>query len=147
QAIADDMPYDQFARLILTASGDEYTNPPAVWYKELQSPEQFVDDVAQVFLGLRMACAQCHHHPYGKWSQDDSWGMAAFFGRLGRKSVPVAGGFQNQPFQVAAIYNLPAGSVQNKRTGQPAQIKALDANPIDIPPGDDPRAKLADWMT
>src|SRR5262249_47564878 len=120
QAIAQDMPYDEFARSILTASGDEYTHPPTVWYKELQSPEQFVDDIAQVFLGLRMACAQCHHHPYEKWSQDDYWGLAAFFGRVGRKSNVVPGGFQNQPIQVAAVYNLPAGSVQNKRTGQPA---------------------------
>src|SRR5262249_27869240 len=51
QAIADDLPYDQFARSMLTATGTEYTDPPAVWYKELQSPEQFVDDIAQVFLG------------------------------------------------------------------------------------------------
>jgi hypothetical protein len=147
QAIVRDMPYDEFARAILTASGDEYTNPATVWYKELQSPEQFVDDTAQVFLGLRMACAQCHHHPYEKWSQDDYWGMAAFFGRLGRKAIPVAGGFQNQPFQVAAIYNLPSGSVQNKRTGQPAEIKPLDADAIQVAPTDDPREKLADWMT
>ena len=63
------------------------SSPPTVWYKELQKPEQFVDDTAQVFLGLRMACAQCHHHPYEKWSQDDYWGLAAFFGRVGRKNV------------------------------------------------------------
>ena len=47
---------------------------------------------AQVFLGLRMACAQCHHHPYEKWSQDDYWGLAAFFGRVGRKNVQIPGG-------------------------------------------------------
>ena len=62
-------------------------NPPTVWYKDLQNPEQFVDDTAQVFLGLRIACANCHHHPYEKWSQDDYWGMAAFFGRVGKKVV------------------------------------------------------------
>ena len=68
------------------AIGDETQVPPTVWYKELQTPEQFVDDTAQVFLGLRLACAQCHHHPYEKWSQDDYWGLAAFFGRVGRKN-------------------------------------------------------------
>ncbi|HTU91557.1 MAG TPA: DUF1549 domain-containing protein, partial [Gemmataceae bacterium] len=68
-AIARDKPYDEFVRAILGASGDEVTNPPTVWYKELQNPEQFVDDTAQVFLGLRLACAQCHHHPYEKWGQ------------------------------------------------------------------------------
>ena len=146
QAIATDLPYDEFTRSILTASGDEYTDPPAVWYKELQNPEQFVDDVAQVFLGLRMACAQCHHHPYEKWSQDDYWGMAAFFSRLGRKSIPVPGGIQNQPTQIAVIFNLPDGSVQNKRTGQPAKIRPLDAKPLDLPRGEDPRQKLAEWL-
>ena len=74
-AIAKDTPYDQFARAILAASGEEHQTPATVWYKELQNPEQFVDDTAQVFLGLRIACAQCHHHPYEKWSQDDYYGM------------------------------------------------------------------------
>ena len=65
-----------------------------------------VRDGAQAvgFLGLRMACAQCHHHPYEKWSQDDYWGLAAFFGRVGRKNVPVPGGFQNQLTTREAIY-------------------------------------------
>src|SRR5439155_25594392 len=100
EAVVNDKPYDEFARDILGATGDEVSNPPTVWYKELQNPEQFVDDTAQVFLGLRLACAQCHHHPYEKWSQDDYWGIAAYFGRLGRKTYPLAGGFQNQPVPV-----------------------------------------------
>ena len=92
ESIANDKPYDQFVREILGATGDESKNPPTVWYKDLLKPEQFVDDTAQVFLGLRIACANCHHHPYEKWSQDDYWGLAAFFGRLGKKQTPVPGG-------------------------------------------------------
>jgi hypothetical protein len=146
QAVARDKPFDEFAREILAASGDENTHPPTVWYKELQNPEQFVDDTAQVFLGLRLACAQCHHHPYEKWSQDDYWGLAAFFGRVGRKNVPVIGGFQMQQSQLVQIVNRPSGGVVNKRTGQQAAIKPLDGKALDIPPGDDPRQKLVDWM-
>jgi hypothetical protein len=146
QAMADDKPFDQFAREILTATGDENKHPPTVWYKELVNPEQFVDDTSQVFLGLRLACAQCHHHPYEKWSQDDYWGIAAFFGHLGRKISPVPGGFQNQPDLVLTIYNRPTGSVGNKRTGQPAIMKPLDSEPTKLKPGDDPRLKLVDWM-
>jgi hypothetical protein len=58
-----------------------------------------VDDVAQVFLGMRINCAQCHHHPYEKWSQDDYWGLAAFFGRVGRKPVSLLGvqGAESEP--------------------------------------------------
>jgi hypothetical protein len=145
--IAADKPYDEFARDILTATGDEATSPPTVWYKELQTPEQFVDDTAQVFLGLRMACAQCHHHPYEKWSQDDYWGLAAFFGRVGRKNIPVAGGFQNQNYLDQTIYTAARGGVTNKRTGQAAVMKALDAQPMAaLGVDDDPRQKLADWM-
>ncbi len=146
EAVRTDKPYDEFARDILAATGTEYTHPPTVWYKELQTPDQFVDDTAQVFLGLRLACAQCHHHPYEKWSQDDYWGIAAFFGRLGRKAVPLPGGLQNQPAQVQAVFTRSSGAVTNKRTGQAATIKPLDANPLQISADEDPRHKLVDWM-
>ncbi len=101
-------------------------SPPTVWYKELQKPEQFVDDTAQVFLGLRMACAQCHHHPYEKWSQDDYWGLAAFFGRVGRKNVADARRRRRTSRQrsVQVIFTKPTGTVTNKRTGKPADDQA-----------------------
>jgi len=143
-AVVADKPFDEFARDILAATGEETQNPPTVWYKELSNPEQFVDDTAQVFLGLRLACAQCHHHPYEKWSQDDYWGLAAFFGRVGRKNVTVAGIQQQSPRQV--IYSRSSGNVINKRTSQPAAIKALDAEPVQIGRDEDPRQKLVDWM-
>lgn len=146
QAVASDRPYDEFARDILAASGDEINNPPTVWYKELMNPEQFVDDTAQVFLGLRIACAQCHHHPYEKWSQDDYWGLAAFFGRLGRKNTPVPGEFVGQQVTRQAIFSKSAGSVINKRTSKPADIKPLDAEPLKVAADEDPRQKLVDWM-
>jgi hypothetical protein len=146
EAMVSDKPYDEFARDILTASGDENRDPPTVWYKELQNPEQFVDDTAQVFLGLRLACAQCHHHPYEKWSQDDYWGLAAFFGRIGRKNIPIPGGFQNQQAQLLAIFTRPNGNVTNKRTNQAAIMKPLDGQPMQVEAGDDPRQKLVDWM-
>jgi hypothetical protein len=145
EAIVKDMPYDQFVRAILSATGQESRNPPTVWYKELQSPQQFVDDTAQVFLGLRIACAQCHHHPYEKWSQDDYWGLAAFFGRIGRKNVIIPGTQpQQSPHQI--IYTMANGGVTNLRTGQPAKITPLDGESIEVAPGVDPRQKLSDWM-
>ncbi|HTU16912.1 MAG TPA: DUF1549 domain-containing protein [Gemmataceae bacterium] len=146
-SIAHDKPYDQFARAILGASGDEVTNPPSVWYKELQQPEQFVDDTAQVFLGLRLACAQCHHHPYEKWSQDDYWGIAAFFGRVARRNVQTPGeSNQQQGAGRVVIYSRSRGNVTNKRTGQAAVMKPLDGEPMEVSSYDDPRQKLVDWM-
>ena len=144
-AVASDMPYDEFVRSILGATGEESKNPPTVWYKDLQQPEQFVDDTAQVFLGLRIACANCHHHPYEKWSQDDYWGLAAFFGRVGKKQIPVIGAAQQTNTQV--IYNKGDGAVTNKRTSKTAVIKPLDGEPMEIDRSEDPRLKLAEWMT
>ncbi|MBO0699798.1 MAG: DUF1553 domain-containing protein [Zavarzinella sp.] len=144
EAIANDRPYDEFVRDILGATGDEQRNPPTVWYKDLKDPEQFVDDTAQVFLGLRIACAQCHHHPYEKWSQDDYWGLAAFFGRVAKKQIPVAGA--QQQTNVSIVYCRPDGTVNNKRTGKPAVVKPLDGEPMQFERGEDPRQRLVDWM-
>lgn len=147
QAIQNDLPYDQFARAIICATGDEQSHPPVVWYKEIDQPNQFVDDLAQVFLGLRIACAQCHHHPFEKWSQDDYWGLAAFFARVQRKNELQPGqevnGQQRQKFVVLVRRD---GNVTNKRTGRPAEPKPLDAEPIPVAVGEDPRHKLADWL-
>ncbi len=148
QQIAEDLPYDDFVRSILTASGDERKNPTAVWYKELEKPENFVDDVSQVFLAQRLTCAQCHHHPYEKWSQDDYWSMAAFFSRVGRKSLVEPGSDPNrQNSKVLVVFSKPTGNVTNKRTGQNAATKPLDGEPMVISEDEDPRVKLADWMT
>jgi hypothetical protein len=146
EALAGEMPYDEFARQILGAVGDEMKCPPVVWCKDLRTPDQFVDNTAQVFLGLRLACAQCHHHPYEKWSQDDYWGLAAFFGRVGRKVLPVAGFTQGQLLQRQVVFTQPNGTVVNKRTGRPAVMRPLDGEPLQAAPGDDPRQTLVDWM-
>ncbi len=146
-AIAKDLPYNRFVRGILAANGDETTSPPTVWYRELNKPQEFVDDTAQVFLGLRIACAQCHHHPYEKWSQDDYWGMAAFFGRVGRKNRLVVGGVGNRRAQELVVYNQTSGSVRNTRTGRPSPYIPLDSGKtLEIGPEHDPRQKLVDWM-
>jgi hypothetical protein len=146
-AIAADKPYDDFAREIVSAIGDESKSPPTVWYKEVRTPEQFVDDLSQVFLGQRLACAQCHHHPYEKWTQDDYWGLAAFFGRVGTKQLPLIGRQNNGQNQQVAVFTKASGSVTNKRTSRPADIKPLDAPPLTVGAEEDPRMLLADWMT
>src|SRR5262249_41852070 len=147
ESIAADKPYDEFVREILGAVGDETKCPPVVWYKDLQTADQFVDNAAQVFLGTRLQCAQCHHHPYEKWGQDDYWGLAAYFGRLGRKNVPVAGlSIQNQQQQRQVFFNKTSGSVQNKRTNQAAIMKPLGGEPMDVDADHDPRQKLVDWL-
>jgi hypothetical protein len=146
-SIAADKPYDQFVADILEAVGDETKAPPVVWYKSLTKPEQFVDDTAQLFLGVRMACAQCHHHPYEKWSQHDYWGLAAFFGRVGRKTMASPGVPPNGPNARPVIYTMTNGNVINKRTGKAAVVRAPDGPAVKVAPGEDPRRVLVAWLT
>ncbi|MFO0847773.1 MAG: DUF1553 domain-containing protein [Gemmataceae bacterium] len=146
-AVAADMPYDRMVRAIVTATGDEAKSPPTVWFKEITTADQFVDDVSQVFLGQRLACANCHHHPYEKWTQDDYWGLAAFFGRVGRKQTPLSTANPNQRSTQLVVVTRTAGGVTNKRTNRPAPLKPLDADPLDVSADDDPRQHFADWLT
>jgi hypothetical protein len=147
ESIASDKPYDQFAREILAAIGDESKAPPTIWYRDLQKPEQFADDACQLFLGVRVACAQCHHHPYEKWSQDDYWGMASFFAQIGRKPAPNLGVVVQNPNQARQIiFNKGTGTVTNTRTGKTAIMRALDGPAVELSAGEDPRHRLVDWM-
>ncbi len=147
-AVASDMPYDRMARRIIAAVGDEERSPTTVWYKDLTTTDQMVDNLSQVFLGTRLQCAQCHHHPYERWTQDDYWNLAAYFGQLGRKNIPMVarGGQQQQNLQRSVYYNKGTGAVLNKRTGKPAVPAPLDGGTTTLLPGEDPRNALVDWM-
>ncbi len=145
-AMATDMPYNQFARSILAGSGDEESHPPVFWTLHQGTIDQFVDETAQVFMGQRLTCAQCHHHPYEKWSQDDYWGLAAFFSRIGKKEIPLGANAENQESKRVLVVANPTGTANNKRTGKPAPFKPLDGQPLEVSAGDDPRQALADWL-
>ncbi|MDY3562441.1 DUF1549 and DUF1553 domain-containing protein [Gemmata sp. JC673] len=147
EQVAADTPYSEFVRAIVASTGDERKSPPTVWYKEIDKAEQFVDDVSQVFLGQRLSCANCHHHPYEKWSQDDYWSLAAFYARVGRKEARLPSADPNrQDNRVQTVYIRTIGNVTNKRTQKPAEAKPLDGDPMTIPVDEDPRQKLVDWM-
>ena len=84
-AFATNMPYDKFVRNIVAAQGTVDQHPPVIWYRTVRNLTHQTNDTAQLFLGTRINCAQCHHHPYEKWSQDDYYQLQAFFARMGRK--------------------------------------------------------------
>ncbi len=86
ESLRADKPYDQFVRELIAATGDIAHNPAVTWYRTVTSSNQQLEDTAQLFLGQRIQCARCHHHPYEKWSQQDYYGFAAFFARVGRKN-------------------------------------------------------------
>ncbi len=138
-SFAQNKPYDQFVREILTAQGEVGDNPPVNWYRHVRNQIHLVNDTSQLFLGTRVACANCHNHPYEKMSQDDFWGMAAFFARVGKKQGDVPAD--------SAVFVQKTGETNQPRTGKQIKPKGLNGPQYDYVRGEDPRIKLVDWMT
>lgn len=132
-------PYDQWVRELLAATGTVLENPAVAWYKRVKEPKEQIEDVAQLFLGVRMQCAQCHHHPFEKWSQDDYYGLVAFFSQVGRKPTGIRG--EDQIFHQRGV-----AEAKNVRSGVMIRPSALGEPVGVISPDTDPRLNLADWM-
>jgi hypothetical protein len=140
-SIARNQPYDQFVRSIVAASG-EWQDAPAInwlWQNRDDQLHQTTADVAQVFLGTRLQCARCHHHPYERFSQEDYYGLAGFFTRMGRKSF-------GEPPPYFASPNVQTGE-KNPLTDKTPEPKYLDGEYAKFSPEEDPRHGLVDWMS
>ena len=134
-------PYDQIVRNVVAASGDLRSSPGVVWYRSVNKTEQQVEDSAQLFLGLRIQCARCHHHPFERWSQRDYYGYQAFFSRIGRKKNPDGRADEDRIF-----HNRGKASAKNPRSGESLSPAGLGAPPLHLSSDDDPRQSLVDWM-
>lgn len=132
--------YDEIVRQILGATGTIVANPAVAWYKRVKEPTQQLEDVAQLFLGVRMQCAQCHHHPFERWSQQDYYSLSAFFSQVGRKPTAIAD-------EDLIYHKRGIAQTENKKTHLPVKPAGLGQPTLDIPPDEDPRLKLADWMS
>lgn len=144
-SLYDNKPYHEFVKEIVTASGDPNQNPPVVWYREVADANQQVEDVAQLFLGVRIQCARCHHHPFEKWSQNDYYGLAAFFNRVGKKELGAEVG--NRARDRRVFHNEGIAQTPNPRSGVQLRPTALGSVQFDVPADRDPRFYLADWMS
>ena len=133
-------PYDQLVRQILASTGTIVSNPPVAWYKRVKEPTTQVEDVAQLFLGVRMQCAQCHHHPFERWTQAEYYQMAAFFSQIGRKPTAIAG-------EDLIFHKRGTAQTEHRKTRVMLKPAGLGEPPLDIAPDDDPRLALADWMS
>ena len=132
-------PYDQFVRELLAATGTVVGNPPVAWYKRVKEPKDQIEDVAQLFLGVRMQCAQCHHHPFERWSQDDYYSLAAFFSQVGRKPSETRG-------EDLIFHKRGMAVAKNIKSGLSLKPAALGDQVAAIAPDEDPRLRLADWL-
>lgn len=139
RAIRDNVPYDQFAKELLTATGSSLSNPPANFYRTASDTNDCVETISQVFLGSRLQCAKCHNHPFERWTQDNYYGMAAFFNRVQRKKTVR----QNETF----VYVARSGEVTQPRTGQQMKPWLPLAGDVDEPDNEDRRQTFATWLT
>lgn len=143
KAFRENWPYDRFVRELVTARGSTWDNGATVIYRDRPSTVEIGSSISQLFLGVRLDCAKCHHHPFEVWSQDDFYGFAAFFARVGHQgglSPPISGSEE-------LIFTAEKGSLKHGRTGENVDPRTLDGEAFSNLPTDmDPREKLADWM-
>jgi hypothetical protein len=140
----ENKPYDRFVRELLTAQGSTHQYGPAVIFRDRRDPVDTSAFVSQIFLGTRLECAKCHHHPNEKWSQSDYYQLAAYFSEVKRKgqgiSAPISG-------EAEYIYHAPGGEVKHPVTGEVLKPKPPDGPEAEVKGQQDPRVALVDWMT
>lgn len=140
-AMRQNMPFDQFVRELITAKGSVFSNGPANYFRAANNPQDLCETTSQLFLGVRMQCAKCHHHPFEKYGQEDYYAFAAFFARVGVKGSQEFGLFGGE--QVVMVRT--GGEVGHPRTGQIMKPTPLEGEPAPETP--DRRQALANWMT
>jgi hypothetical protein len=137
----ENKPFDRFVRELLTARGSTFSNGPANYYRIARNPQDLTEATSQIFLGVRLQCAKCHHHPYETLGQEDYYRFAAFFARVGNKNSQEFGIFGRETVVVARSN----GEVRHPRTGQIMKPAPLHGKPAAAPA--DRRQALADWLT
>ncbi len=152
--IAENTPYDEFARKILTASGSNKDNPAASYFKILRDADALMENTTHLFLAVRFNCNKCHDHPFERWTQDQYYQTAAYFARVGLKADPASGKRRiggtavegAKPFY-EVVYEKDAGEIRHDRTGAETAPKFPFECRFETPEGGNRRAQLAAWIT
>jgi hypothetical protein len=135
--IARNVPMNQIVRDLLGSAGGTFKNPPTTYYQVETDPMKLAENTAQVFTGMRLQCAQCHNHPFDRWTMDDYYGWTAFFSQVGRK--------KGEDPRETIVFNSGGGEVPNPVTKKPIPPKFLGGDTPDLK-GRDRRLVLADWL-
>ncbi len=137
-------PYDEFVRELITAQGSTFRNGNVTLFRDRREPDEITTIVSQLFLGIRLECAKCHHHPFEVYGQEDFYSFAAYFAKLGRKgtglSPPISG---SEEF----VFTAENGSVTHPLTGEVLEPRPLFGEAPDVSTVGDPREALAAWLT
>jgi len=145
QSFRENKPWDRFARELLTAQGNTHKNGPVAIWRDKREPIDAATFIGQIFLGVRLECAKCHHHPTEKWDQTDYYQMAAFFTQMKRKGQGISAPISGEPEQ----WWFAPGSAGIEHPVTKAMLKPRPPADKELPIADtqDPRTVLADWMT
>lgn len=135
---AKNVPIDQMVRDLLTSTGGTFTSPATNFYEIERDTLKTAENVAQVFMGIRTQCAQCHNHPFDRWTMDDYYGFASFFSQIGRKGA--------EDYRERIVYNRGGGEVNHLVSKKPVPPTFLGGASPDTR-GKDRRAVVAEWLT
>ena len=138
ERIAKNIPLNEIVIELLSASGGTVSNPAVNFYQTELDQLKLTENVAQVFMGMRIQCAQCHNHPFDRWTMDDYYGFKAFFSQIGRKNT-------DDPQEVI-IFNNKSGESRHFLTQAVMKPKFLGGESPELKPGEDRRKVLANWM-
>lgn len=137
---ARNRPYDEWVRELITATGNSGKSGPVNFYRAQRTPEELARSISQAFLGIRLDCAQCHHHPFERWGQDDFYGMAGYFNGLERK--PLRGDPTRE-----LVYHSGYRETKLPLTDAVIATRPPGGPVLESPQQADPRMHLAAWMT
>ncbi len=137
ERIADNVPLDQLVQELLTSNGGTFSEPATNYYEVERDTLKVAENVAQTFMGMQIQCAQCHNHPFDRWTQNDYYNFAAFFSQIGRK--------QAEDVRESIIFNSGGGEVRHPVTGQNAVPVFLGGAQPDVR-GQDRRKVMAKWL-
>jgi hypothetical protein len=135
--ISNDVPLNQMVKEMLGATGGNFKNPASNFYQVERDTLKMAENVAQVFLGIRVQCSQCHNHPFDRWTMNDYYSFAAFFSQVGRKA--------GEDYRETIVFNAGGGEMRNPVTKQQMAPRFLGGPLADVA-GKDRRAVLADWL-
>ena len=157
KSVAENKPYDQFVREILTAKGSNKANPAAAYFKVLRDPDLIMENTTHLFLGIRFNCNKCHDHPFERWTQDQYYETAAYFARTGLRRDPESGdkniggtAVEGAKPLYEEVFDQDGGEIKHARTGKQVAPEfpfsfemASPAAPETAPRRD----QLATWLT
>lgn len=138
QQIRTNRPYNEWVYDIIVASGNSGQVGPANFYRGQRTAEDVTRTISQAFLGVRMDCTQCHHHPFEKWGQDDFYGLAGYFNGMTRQKLD-----ENRDL----VYHPGHKAISVPVVNRPVETRPLDGSPTTADDRTDPRPELATWVT